>query len=49
MFDQHMQIEGFGLTLEGKSLPWFQNQKVESLIKFKELEKDFIAAFSKMG
>ena len=47
--DQHTQIEGFGLTLEGKALSWFQNQEVKSLTKFIGLEKDFIAAFSKMG
>ena len=47
--DQHTQIEGFGLTLEGKYLSWFQNQVVESLIEFRGLEKDFIATFSKMG
>ena len=47
--DPHTQIEGFGLTLEGKALSWFQNQEVESLTEFKGLEKDFIAAFSKMG
>ena len=47
--DPHTQIEGFGLTLEGKALSWFQNQEVQSLTEFKGLEKDFIAAFSKMG
>ena len=37
------------MTLEGKALSWFQNQEVESLTEFRGLEKDFIAAFSKMG
>lgn len=49
MFDQHTQIDGFGLTLKGKALSWFQNQDVEALIEFGGLEKDFIAAFSMMG
>ena len=33
----------------GKTLSWFQNQEVESLTEFRGLEKDFIAAFSKVG
>ena len=37
--DPHTQIEGFGLTLKGKALSWFQNQEVESLTEFKGLEK----------
>ena len=49
VFDHHTQIEGFGLTLKGKSLSWFQNQEVEALMEFRGLEKDYIVAFSKMG
>ena len=30
-------------------MSWFQNQEAESLTEFRDLEKNFIAAFSKMG
>ena len=47
--DIHTQIEGFGLTLEGKALTWFQALEPESKESLSGLEKDFICAFSKMG
>ena len=37
------------MTLEGKALSWFQTLEPEMFKKFKTLENDFIAAFSKMG
>ena len=47
--DTHTQIEGFGLALESKALAWFQMLDLESKVSLECLEKDFIAAFSKMG
>lgn len=45
----HTQIEGFGLTLEGKALTWYQTLIVETKESLATLEKDFIFAFLKMG
>ena len=42
-------MEGFGLTLESKALSWFQTLKLHAFEDFAALEKDFVAAFSKMG
>ena len=42
-------MEGFGLTLESKALSWFQTLEPSAYDDFAMLEKDFIAAFSKMG
>ena len=47
--DNHTQIEGFGLTLKGKALSWFQTLEPSTITTLQSLEKDFIAAFSKMG
>ena len=47
--DLHTQVEGFGLTLEGKALSWFQTLEPDTFREFEALENDFIAAFSKMG
>lgn len=47
--DYHTQIEGFGLTLEGKALSWFQMLEPSSKETPLILEEDFIVAFSKMG
>ena len=47
--DNHTQIEGFGLMLEGKALSWFQTLEPSTITTLQSLEKDFIAAFSKMG
>ena len=47
--DLHTQVEGFGLTLEGKALSWFQTLEPDTFKEFEALENDFIAAFLKMG
>ena len=47
--DVHTQIEGFGLTLEGKALTWFQTLKPGVKESLTRLEKDFIFTFSKIG
>ena len=47
--DVHMQVEGFGLTLERKDLTWFQALEPQCKTSMAVLEKDFIASFSKMG
>ena len=49
MVDFHTQYEGFGLTLEGKALSWFQTLEPERYSKFEQVEEGFIMAFSKMG
>lgn len=41
--------EGFGLTLEGKVLSWFQVLVTGAYYIFKTLERDFIRAFIKTG
>ena len=43
------KVEGFGLTLEGRALSWFQTLDLSYYLTYEELEKDFIAAFSKIG
>lgn len=45
--DLHTLIEGFGLTLEGKALSWFQTLDPSSYEKFQGLKKGFIIAFTK--
>ena len=45
----HTKVEGFGLTLEGRALSWFQTLNMSDYVTCKELERDFIAAFSKIG
>ena len=47
--DLHTLVEGFGMTLEGKALEWFHTLTPSSFPSLKVLEKDFIAAFSKIG
>ena len=47
--DVHTQIEGFGLTLEGKALTWFQTLEPGVKESLTRLEKDFIFTFSKIG
>ena len=37
--DLHTQVEGFGLTLEGKALSWFQTLEPEMFKKFEDLGK----------
>ena len=45
--DLHVLKEGFGLTLEGKVLSWFQTLDTSTYSSFESLEKDFIGAFTK--
>ena len=45
----HTQVEAFGLNIERKALSWFQTLDPSASEDFAMLEKDFIAAFSKMG
>lgn len=47
--DLHVLKEGFGLTLEGKVLSWFQTLDTSAYYNFETLEKDFITAFTKTG
>ena len=47
--DLHVLEEGFGLTLEGKALSWFQTLLTGTFSSFESLEKDFIGAFTKIG
>ena len=47
--DPHVLKEGFGLTLEGKALSWFQTLDTSTYSSFDFLEKDFIGAFTKTG
>ena len=47
--DLHTKVEGFGLTLEGRALSWFQTLNPVDYLSYEELERDFIAAFSKTG
>ena len=47
--DLHTQFQGFGLTLEGKTLSWFQTLELDSFMEFEALEKGFILEFPKMG
>ena len=50
MNDLHTtKVEGFGLTLEGGALSWFQTLDLSDYPSYKVLEKDFIAMFSKAG
>ena len=47
--DRHTHVEGFGLTMEGKALSWFQTLEPHIKASVQALEEDFISAFSKMG
>ena len=44
--DLHALKEGFGLTLEGKALSWFQTMDTRTYSSFDSLE---IGAFTKTG
>ena len=46
--DKHTQIEGFGLTLEGKALSWFQALEASDKSSLRVIEDLFVAAFSLM-
>ncbi|MCO5553329.1 hypothetical protein L7F22_006850 [Adiantum nelumboides] len=47
--DLHTLVEGFGLTLEGRALTWFQSLNTSKYQSFSALRMDFKAAFSKTG
>ena len=49
VIDLHTKVEGFGLTLEGRALSWFQTLNPADYLSYEELERDFIATFSKTG
>ena len=49
MSNLHVLKKGFGLTLEGKELSWFQTLDTSPYSSFESLEKDFIGAFTKTG
>ena len=49
VFDLHTKVEGFGLTLEEWTLSWFKTLNLTYYLTYEELEKDFIAMFSKIG
>ena len=45
----HTMVQGFGLTMEGRALAWFQTLKAFVLYDFEVLVKRFIEAYSKIG
>lgn len=45
----HTMVQGFGLTMEGSALAWFQTLKPSTLYDFETLVKRFIEAYSKIG
>ena len=47
--DIHTMVQGFGLTMEGRALSWFQTLKPSVLYDFETLIKRFIEAYSKIG
>ena len=47
--DAHIQFEGFGLTLEGIALTWFQPLKREDYVDIEALLQDFVEEFSMRG
>ena len=47
--DPHIQFEGFGLTLEGTALTWFQPLKREDYVSIKAFLQDFVEEFSMRG
>ena len=47
--DLHTLVEGFGLTMEGKALTWFQTQKMENFSSFTQLAKEFVREHTKSG
>ena len=49
VLDLHTLVEGFGFTMEGKALKWFQTLNIPFYTTFEALEKEFVAAHSKMG
>ena len=47
VLDLHVLKEGFGLTLEGKALSWFQTLDIGTYHSIESLEKDFLESFTK--
>lgn len=47
--DVHTKVHGFGLTLSGSALSWFQMLKPAVLYDFDVLVKKFIEAHTKIG
>ena len=47
--DLHTLVEGFGLTMEGKALTWFQTQKMAKFSSFTQLAKEFVREHTKSG
>ena len=42
--DLHTQVKGFGLTLEGKALSWFQTLEPDTFEDFEALKMSFICS-----
>ena len=47
--DLHTLVEGFGMTMEGKALTWFQTQKMAKFSSFTQLAKEFLREHTKSG
>ena len=47
--DLHTLVKGFGLTMEGKALTWFQTQKLAKFSFFTQLAKEFVREHAKSG
>ena len=47
--DMHTMVQGFGLTLEGKALRWFQSLSNATLVDFEILVEAFIKENTKTG
>lgn len=47
--DVHTMVQGFGLTMMGKALAWFQTLKLSMLYEFETLVKYFIESYTKVG
>ena len=47
--DVHTMVQGFGLTMMGKALAWFQTLKPSMIYDFETLVKYFIESYTKIG
>ena len=47
--DLHTLLEGFGLTMEGRALSWFQTLKIAKYSSFTTLAKEFMIEHTKSG
>ena len=45
----HTLVEGFGLTMEGRALSWFQTLKIAKYSSFHMLAKEFVIEHTKSG